>query len=57
MEGVRKSDNGGMAHLRINNKVCRACENIEKPESCPVKLYKKYISHVPLDTSDDLFYL
>ena len=41
---VRKSDNGGLAHLRINNKVGRA--NIEKPERCPVKLYKKYISHV-----------
>ena len=54
---VRKIDNGGLAHLRINNKVGRACKNIEKPERCPVKLYKNYISHVPLDASDDLFYL
>ena len=32
-------------------------ENVEKPERCPVKLYKKYISHVPSGTSDNSFYL
>ena len=53
---VSKSNNGGLAHLRIKNKVVRAYENVEKPERCPVKLYKKYISHVPLETSDNSFY-
>ena len=47
----------GLAHLRIKNKVVRAYENVEKPQRCPVKLYKKYISHVPLETSDNSFYL
>ena len=56
VEDVSKSNNGGLAHLRIENKVVRAYENVEKPERCPVKLYKKYISHVPLDTSDNSFF-
>lgn len=50
VEDVSKSSNAGLTHLRIKNKVVRAYENVEKPERCPVKLYKKYISHVPLDT-------
>lgn len=57
VEDVSKSNNGGLAHLRIKNKVVRAYENVEKPQRCPVKLYKKYISHVPLETSDNSFYL
>ena len=28
----------------LSMKVVRAHENVEKPERCPVKLYKKYIS-------------
>lgn len=56
VEDVSKSNNGGLAHLRIKNKVVRAYENVEKPERCPVKLYKKYISHVPSETSDNSFY-
>ena len=57
VEDVSKSNNGGLAHLRIKNKVVRAYEIFEKPERCPVKLYKKYISHVPSETSDNSFYL
>ena len=43
--------------MRIKNKIVRAYENVEKPERCPVMLYKKYISHVPSQTSDNSFYL
>ena len=57
VEDVSKSNNGGLAHLRIKKKVVRACENVEKSECCPVKLCKKYISHVPSETSDNSFYL
>ena len=53
VEDVSKSNNGGLTHLRIKNKLVRAYENVEKPERCPVKLYKKYISHVPSETSDN----
>ena len=37
----------------------QAYKNLEKPESCPVELYKKYLSHVPdnLPESDNSFYL
>ena len=48
MEDVSKSNNGGLARLRVKNKVVRVYENVEKTERCPVKLYKKYISHVYL---------
>ena len=43
MEDVSKSNDGGLAHLRIKNKVDRAYENVENPGCCPVKLYKKYM--------------
>ena len=56
VEDVSKCSNGGLTHLRIKNKVVRACENVEKPEHCPVKLYKKYISHVPSEIYNS-FYL
>ena len=52
VEDVSKRNNRGLAHLRIKNKIVRAYENVEKPEGCPVKLYKKYISHVPSEISD-----
>ena len=48
---------GGLAHLRIKNNVGRAYENVEKPVRCPVKLYKKYIGHVPSETSDNSFFI
>ena len=37
----------------------RAYKNLEKPERCPVGLYKKYLSHVPdnLPETDNSFYL
>ena len=57
VEDVSKSNNGGLAHLRIKNKVVKAYENVAKPERCPVKLYKKYISYVPSETSDNSFCL
>ena len=57
VEDVNKSNNGGLAHLQFKNKVVRANETVEKPERRPVKLCKKYISHIPLDTSDNSFYL
>ena len=43
VEDASKSNNGGLAHLRIKNEVVRGYENVDKPERCPVKLYKKNI--------------
>ena len=43
---IDEMSDGGLAHLRIKNKLVRSYENVEKPERCPVKLYKKYISLV-----------
>lgn len=56
-EDVSKTNNGGLAHLRIKRKVVRAYKNLENPLRCPVELYKKYLSHVPKEISDNAFYL
>ena len=57
VEDISKTNNGGLAHLRIKRKVVRAYKNLANPERCPVELYKKYVSHVPTETSDNAFYL
>ena len=54
---VSKNNNRGLAHLQIKNKIAKAYENVEKLEHCCVKLYKKYVTPVPLDVPDDSFYL
>ena len=43
--------------MRIRRKVVRAYKNLANPERCLVELYKKYVSHVPTETSDNVFYL
>ena len=57
IEDISKTNNGGLAHLRIKRKVVRAYKNLANPERCPVELYKKYVSYVPTETSDNAFYL
>jgi integrase len=56
-EDISKTNNGGLAHLRIKRKVVRAYKNLKNPERCPVDFYNKYLSHVPTTTSDNAFYL
>ena len=43
--------------MRIKRKVFQANRNLQNPQRCPVELYKKCLSHVPKDTSDNAFYL
>ena len=57
MEDISKTNNGGLCHLRIKRKVVRAYKNLTNVERCPVELYKKYLSHVPKEISDNAFYL
>ena len=40
-ENIRKTNNGGLSHLRIKRKVVRAYKNLTNVERCPVELYKK----------------
>ena len=55
MEGVIKTNNGGLCHLQ--RKVVRACKNSTIVERCPVELYKKYLSHMPKGNNENAFYL
>ena len=43
--------------MRIKRKVVRAYKKLTNAERCPVELYKKYLSHVPNEVSDNVFYL
>ena len=56
-ENIRKTNNGGLSHLRIKRKVVRAYKNLTNVERCPVELCKKYLSHGPNEVSDNEFYL
>jgi hypothetical protein len=48
-EDVSKTNNGGLAQVRLQRKTVRAYANLGQPERCPDKLYKEYISHFPKD--------
>ena len=48
---------GILVKLKMKRKVVRAYKNIINVERCPVELYKKYLSHVPKEISDNEFYL
>lgn len=56
-EVISKTNNGGLIHLRNRRKVVRAYKNLTNVERCPVELYKRYLSHVPNEVSDNAFYL
>ena len=57
-EDISKTNNGELSHLRITErKVVRAYKNLTNVERCPVELYKKHLSHVPNEVSDNAFYL
>ena len=55
-EDISTTNNGGLSHLRIKRKVVRAYKNLTNVERCPVELYKKYLSRVPNEVSDNVFY-
>ena len=44
-----KTNNGGLFHLCVKRKAVCAYKNLTNFESCPVQLYKKYLSHVPTE--------
>ena len=55
-EDVSKTNQGGLAHRLIKPKVCRAYENTDMPQRCPVHLFRLYCSHCPkINTSNALY--
>ena len=44
-----RTNNGGLFHLHVKRKAVCAYKNLANFESCPVQLYKKYLSHVPTE--------
>ena len=43
--------------MLVKRKVGHAYKKLTNAECCPVELYKKYLSHVPKEISDNTFYL
>lgn len=56
-EDTSKSNQGGLKHRKVTKKVVRAYANKKCPERCIVRLYRKYLSHRPVDREIDDFYL
>ena len=53
-----KNHGGGLKQRNVTPKVVEQHENVDKPERCVVRLYKKYISKFPKDfKKDEVFYL
>ena len=55
-QDISKTNQGGLQHRNHSPKIVRAFENVESPERCIVKLYEKYISHLPPNTTINAFY-
>ena len=54
VEDIGKANKGGLAIcVSIERKVVRGYKNLKNPERCSVELYKKYLSRVPKETSDN----
>ena len=56
-QDVSKTNQGGLQHRNVSPKIVLAFENLENPERCIVRLYEKYISHLPENTTNTAFYL
>ena len=50
-EDVLKSNHGGIQHRKMEPQITRGYENKVNPESCPVKIYQKYMNLVLFGTA------
>lgn len=55
-EDTSKNNQGGLKHRHIAKKVSRAYENVQNPDRCVVRLYRKYLNLRPPNAPQD-FYL
>ncbi len=54
----KKNHAGGLKQRNVTPKVVEQHKNVDNPERCVVRLYKKYISKCPKDfKKDEVFYL
>lgn len=56
-EDVSKANHGGLQHRRVQAKSVDAYENLHNPERCIVEIYRKYVSHCPVEDRPECFYL
>ena len=56
-QDVSKTNQGGLQHRNISPKVVLAYENLKHPEQYIVRFYEKYLSHLPANSTNTIFYL
>lgn len=57
IEDVSKVSQGGLKHRRVQKKEVKQHGNLDNPERCFVRIYKKYMEMSPQDRRDNSFYL
>lgn len=56
VEDYSKTNQGGLSHLKVTQKVVRAYANLQNSQRCIVSLFKKYVSLCPPASDKDGFY-
>ncbi|XP_071114617.1 uncharacterized protein KIAA1958-like [Haliotis cracherodii] len=56
-EDISKTNKGGLKSRKCSRKTIRVSENVELPQRCPVRLYRKYMSLRPNNGKCNAFYL
>ncbi|XP_048239442.1 uncharacterized protein KIAA1958-like [Haliotis rufescens] len=56
-EDISKTNKGGLKSRKCSRKTIRVSENVELPQRCPVRLYRKYMSLRPKNGKCNAFYL
>lgn len=56
-EDSSKTNQGGLEHRKVTKKISRAYENLDDPQKCVVRLYRKYMTLRPTDSKcpEDLY--
>ncbi|XP_071105421.1 uncharacterized protein KIAA1958-like [Haliotis cracherodii] len=56
-EDISKTNKGGLKSRKCSRKTIRVSENVELPQRCPVRLYRKYMSLRPNKGKCNAYYL
>ena len=56
-ENASKNHTGGLRHRKVKPKIVTHYANKENPSRCFITMYKKYLSHCPLQRTTKAFYL
>ena len=56
-ESVSKANRGGIKHMNVDRKICKAYEHPNNPNKCPVKIFQNYVAKLsPKTDVENAFY-